>query len=67
MTPLRTAADLHREAKEYANAHPEDEAGCRALASRLEAEAKQMDSYPTKTMQAINHLLITRFYKPSQP
>jgi hypothetical protein len=67
MTPKRNAADLWQQAKEYATAHPQDEEGWQSLASQLEAEAKQMDPYPTKTMQAINRLLRKRFADPSQP
>ena len=66
MTPKRNAADLWKQAKEYTTAHSQDEAGCRALASQLEAEAKQIDPYPTKTMQAINRLLRKRFADSSQ-
>jgi hypothetical protein len=67
MTPKRNAADLWKQAKEYTIAHPQDEEGWQWLASQLEAEAKQLDPYPTKTMQAINRLLRRRFADRSQP
>ena len=65
MTIRQTAADLWKRAREYGDAHPEDEVGCRELASELESEAKQMDPYPTQTMQAVNQVLIKRFDKAS--
>jgi hypothetical protein len=65
MTKKRTPADLEKDARDYANGHPDDASGCRAVALRLENEANGMKPYPTMAMRTINHLLRCRFDKHS--